>query len=63
MALQPSGAVAASQFLNPIYSGYDCLHGGSARRKAANYKQTMHASSRIRTHGPSVWTSEDSSCL
>jgi hypothetical protein len=27
------------QFLNPIHSRYDTLDGGSARRKAANYKQ------------------------
>jgi hypothetical protein len=51
------------QFLNHIHSRYDSLEGRSASRKAANLQTDIHALSGIRTHDPSVWGGEDSSCL
>jgi hypothetical protein len=57
------------QFLNPKTIGRTPWTGGSARRKAATYTNTeyaqtnIHALRGIRTHDPTVWASEDSSCL
>jgi hypothetical protein len=56
-----------------MYSRQDSLDGGSARRKAATYKQNntnteethtdVDGSSGIRTHDPSVRVGEEVSCL
>jgi hypothetical protein len=72
MAVQPFvGPWPISHFHNPIQSRYDSLDGGSARRKAATYKQDstnrintdIHATSEIRTYDPSIRAGEDISCL
>jgi hypothetical protein len=65
--------VAAFQFLDLLPSRYDSLAGDSAHRKVApcihrtpqriNAHTDSHDSSGIRTHVPSVWECEDSSCF
>jgi hypothetical protein len=62
-----------SQLLHLLHSQWDSLDGGTARGLTATYTQNntntvythidIHASSGIRSHDPSVWASEDSSCL
>jgi hypothetical protein len=61
------------QFLDSMHILSDSFDGRSAHRKASTYTQNtnrinahstdIHALSRIRTHDPSVRSSEDSSCL
>jgi hypothetical protein len=62
------------QFLDLLHSRKDSLDGGTARRKAVTYTQKhkhrinlhntdIHDLSGIRTHDPSVWAGEDSSCI
>jgi hypothetical protein len=50
MALQPfAGPWELFQFLNPIYSRYDSLEGGSVRRKATTYTHTTTQTQNKRT--------------
>jgi hypothetical protein len=59
-------ASAAFSLSWSFYSQQNSLDGGSAGRKAATYTQNntdIYILSGIRTHDPSVWAGEDSSCL
>jgi hypothetical protein len=74
VTLQPFvGPWPLFQFLHHLHSRYVSLNGGSARRKSATYIQNktkreqthrdIHASSGVRTHDPSIWADENSSCF